>query len=83
MSTCRIYMMEPVEKRLGWPNYNRGTVDRVHGRNENGGLRRLSVVVIEHSAESLATLHLAGASHLRRIGQDEAVGEPLVIAFSV
>ena len=54
-----------------------------HGRNENGGLRCLSIVVIQHSTEPLATLHLAGASRFRRIGQDQAVAEPLVIAFSV
>ena len=85
MSTCGIHSMEPVQERLGWPHYNRRSVDHVHGSKVLPLICSscVSIVVVEHPTEPLAPPDLAGASRVRRIGHDEAVAESLVIAFNM
>ena len=44
---------------------------------------RVTIIVIEHSAEPLTSPDLARVAYVRRIGQDEPVTESLVMAFKM
>ena len=75
----RIHSVQPVQKWLRGPHYDRRTIDHVHSGDLVGG----PVVVVEQAAQSFASLDDAGSADSGGVWENQSVAQTLMVALAV
>src|SRR5215469_14826621 len=72
-------VVQPVQEWLREPHYDRRTIDHVHRGDSGGGL----VVVVEHAAQSFASLDNAGTADSGGVWENQSVAQTLMVTLAV